>query len=110
MCSGRTGAPVPLVGGIYFDPNGSTLRKDGCSQGEGQGPSTKGPRKQRVRLHKTGRTRRCLCLNTGENQDQVFDSQRTCPRGRPVHGYGGRLTIFSVSYACCTLLSPILTI
>ena len=70
------------------------LQKDGRSQGEGQGPQTKSSRKKRVRLDKTGGAGRYLyAANTGENQDQVLGSQCTYPRGRPIDGHGGRLTI-----------------
>ena len=83
-----------------FDHDWIYPQKDGRSQGEGQGPPTESPREQRVRLDKIGRTGRCLYLaNTGENQDQVLSSQCTYPWRRPIDGYGGRLTIFSVSYA-----------
>jgi len=86
---------VPVLTLIGFTP-----QKDGCSQGEGQGPPTESPREQRVRLDKIGGTGRCLYLaNTGKNQNQVLSSQCTYPWRRPIDGYGGRLTIFSVSYA-----------
>jgi len=87
-----------LFPGVCFGPDRITLQKDGRSQGEGQGPPTKTPRKQRIRLDETGGASRRLCLaNTGENQSQVLVSQCTHPRRRPIHGYGNRLTI------CCLI-------